>query len=191
MQMSPEFKPKRFKAYRVPEKLKPALSAEIQKLLKLGFIERIDSPQASPIVCVMKGKTVEDGIRLVVDYRYVNRYTQDSHQPLESIPDLVHKIGQANYISKFDARSGYWQTKTEPSQRWINSFICEEGQFAWTRTPFELKAAGHTFVKAMRQVIQPVRDFTANYVDDSAVYSDDWNSHLYHLERFLTEIKKS
>jgi hypothetical protein len=103
----------------------------------------------------------------------------------------VHKIGQANYISKFDARSGYWQTKIEPSQTWINSFICDEGQFAWTRTPFGLKAAGHTFVKAMRQVIEPVRDFTANYVDDSAVYSDDWNLHLYHLERFLTEIKKS
>jgi hypothetical protein len=44
MQMSPEFKPKRLRAYRVPEKQKPALSAEIQKLLKLGFIERIDSP---------------------------------------------------------------------------------------------------------------------------------------------------
>jgi hypothetical protein len=42
----------------------------------------------------------------------------------------------------------------------------------------------------MRQVLQPVRDFTATYIDDSAVYSDDWTLHLRHLE-FLTEVKKS
>ena len=43
MNMSSEFRPKKFKAYRVPEKLKPALSDEIRKLLKLGFIEPIVS----------------------------------------------------------------------------------------------------------------------------------------------------
>jgi transposase InsO family protein len=191
MNMSSEFRPKKFKAYRVPEKLKPALSAEIQKLLNLGFIERIESPQASPIICIMKGKSLDKGIRVVTDYRYVNRYTEDSHQPLECIPDLIHKIGQATYISKFDAKAGYWQTPIEPTQKWINAFICDEGQFAWTRTPFGLKAAGHTFVKAMRKVLQPVREFTANYVDDSAVYSDEWSLHLKHLELFLIEIKKS
>lgn len=191
MNLSSEFRPKKFKAYRVPEKLKPALSAEIQKLLNLGFIERIESPQASPIICIMKGKSLDKGIRLVTDYRYVNRYTEDSHQPLECIPDLIHKIGQATYISKFDARAGYWQTPIEPTQKWINAFICDEGQFAWTRTPFGLKAAGHTFIKAMRQVLQPVREFTANYVDDSAVYSNEWSLHLKHLELFLIEVKKS
>jgi hypothetical protein len=68
MEMSPDFRPKCFKAYRVPEKLKPAVSAEIQKLLYHGFIEPCDSPQASPIVVIMKGPTVNDGIRMAVDY---------------------------------------------------------------------------------------------------------------------------
>jgi len=52
------------------------------------------------------------------------------------------------------------------------------------RTPFGLKAAGHTFVKVIRQVLQPVLDFTAYYVDDCAVYSDEWSSHLDHLDLF-------
>ena len=54
MQMSPDFKPKRFRAYRVPEKLKPAVAAEIAKLKRLGYIIPIDSPQASPLICIMK-----------------------------------------------------------------------------------------------------------------------------------------
>jgi hypothetical protein len=141
MQISPDFKPKRFKAYRVPEKLKPAVSAEITKLRELGFIVPTDSPQASPIICIMKGKTISDGIRLAVDYRYVNSYTADCHQPLDFIPDLIQKVGNSNFISLFDAKSGYWQTPVEPSQMWLNSCICDDGQFAWRRTPFGLKVA--------------------------------------------------
>ena len=42
MQMMPDFKPKRFKAYRVPEKLKSAVSAEIRRLIDLTFITPTD-----------------------------------------------------------------------------------------------------------------------------------------------------
>jgi hypothetical protein len=151
--VSSDFKPKRFRAYKVPEKLKPALSAEIQKLLALGFIEPIDSPQASPIVCIMKGSSISDGIRIAIDYHHVNKYSRDYHQPIESIPHLLHKIGNARFISVFDARAGYWQTPVNPSHKWLTSFICDEGQFAWNRTPFGLKSAGYTFVKALRQAL--------------------------------------
>ena len=76
MHMTSDFRPKRFKAYRIPEKLKPAVSAEIQRL-HLGFIKPIGSPQASTLICIMKGKTIEDGIRLAV----VSAHTVDCHQP--------------------------------------------------------------------------------------------------------------
>jgi len=191
MEINPDFKPKRFKAYRVPEKLKPAVSAEIAKLLELGFIVPMDSPQASPIIAIMKGKTVDDGIRLAVDYRYVNSHVVDCHQPLDFIPDLIQKVGNSKYISLFDAKSGYWQTPVEPSQMWINAFICDDGQFAWRRTPFGLKAAGYTFIKAMRQILQPVKDFTASYIDDCCVHSDTWRSHILQLELFLAEVANS
>jgi hypothetical protein len=100
-------------------------------------------------------------------------------------------MGHAKFISVFDAKSGYWQTPVDPSQKWINSFITPEGQFSWNRTPFGLKAAGYTFTKALRQVLQPVKDFTASYIDDTAVYSDTWRLHLKHLENFLTAMECS
>jgi hypothetical protein len=102
---------------RVPEKLKPAVSAEIQKLLydlHHGFIEPCNSPQASPIVVRMKGPTVNGGIRMAVDYGHVNKYTIDYHQPMQHIPDLIHKMGHAKFISVFVAKSGYWQTPAVP-----------------------------------------------------------------------------
>lgn len=71
--------------------------------------------------------------------------------------------------------------------QWPTAFICDEGQFALNRTPFSLKSAGYTFVKAL----QPVRDCSDSYIDDTAVYSYTWHVHLKHLERFLTVIQQS
>jgi len=50
---------------------------QIQKMLDNGIIRPSHSPMASPLVCVLKGKEGCDGVRLAVDYRYVNRFTRD------------------------------------------------------------------------------------------------------------------
>jgi hypothetical protein len=99
------------KAYKVPEKLKPAVSAETENLQRRGYILPIDSPQASPMICIMKGKSVSDGIRIAIDYRHIIRYTIDTHQVglLEDTSDFLQKIGKAKWISKLNCQSGYWQ----------------------------------------------------------------------------------
>ena len=57
--ISDDFKPKRFRAYKV--RLKAEVDRQIQELLSLGFIRPSKSQMASPLVCVLKGK---DGQRL-------------------------------------------------------------------------------------------------------------------------------
>jgi hypothetical protein len=51
--------------------------------------------------------------------------------------------------------------------------------------------SGDTFVRAVRQVLQPIRDISKSYVDDMAVHSDFWADHLHDIDRFLTAIKRS
>jgi len=72
--LMPGFVPKLMHAYKIPEKLKVEVEEQIQNMLKQGIIEPSQSPMASPIVCILKGKDGRDGVRLAVDYRYVNRY---------------------------------------------------------------------------------------------------------------------
>ena len=49
-----DFKPKKFKAYKIPEVLKPEVDKQIDEMLELGLILHSDSPMASPMVCVIK-----------------------------------------------------------------------------------------------------------------------------------------
>ena len=69
-----DFKPKRLKAYRVPENLKPEVKRQIQEMLDIDIIQPSKSEMASLIVCVLKGKQGQNGVRIAVDYRYVNKH---------------------------------------------------------------------------------------------------------------------
>jgi len=54
--VTPDFKPKRLREYRIPELLKGEVQQhQVDELLRLGFIRPSTSPMASPVVCVLKG----------------------------------------------------------------------------------------------------------------------------------------
>jgi len=56
--------------------------------------------------------------------------------------------------------------------------------------PFGLKNSGTTFVRAVRTILQPIRDFSESYVDDMGVGSGDWPEHLNHIYQYLRIIRE-
>jgi len=62
-------------------------------------------------VCDLKGKDGKDIVRLAVDYRYVNKYTVGDAYPIPDYSDIVQRVGGSSWISTFDAKSAFWQTK--------------------------------------------------------------------------------
>jgi len=91
--LSPDFKPKRLKEYKIPELIKPEVRRQIKDLLDQGIISESNSPMASPLVCILKGPGGRDGIRLATDLRYLNRYTISDAFP---IPD---KVGTTDFTA--------------------------------------------------------------------------------------------
>jgi len=158
---------------------------------KQGLIRKSNSPTASLVVCVLKGKDGKGEVRLAVDYRYVNRHTTADAYPLPDVADIVQEVGKARFISTFDDAKGYSQTAVREKDRWLTSFTCEFGLFEFTRTPFGMKSSGSTFVRAMQQVLQSIRKFIALFVDDVAVFSENWCYHLKHTEQFSQQIRQS
>jgi hypothetical protein len=183
--ISDEFQPKRLKAYKVPEQLEAEVfSRQISELWRLGFIEKRNSPMASPIVCILNKSVGPDGkrdVRIAIDYRYVNKFTEPSIAPLEDMAEIIQKAGASKFITLSDAQSGFHQFLVNPKDRWLTSFICDDGQFQWTRTPFGMRLSGTTFVRGVKEILRPIRDFTKSYVDDMAVHSDSWDLHLHHI----------
>jgi len=103
----------------VPQAYQAEVSRQIQELLDSGIIEASTSPQASPLVVVLKSKDKEGNraVRLAIYYKYVNMYTASSVAPLEDIFEIIQQIGNANFIISFDAKSGYHQCLVKPEDR--------------------------------------------------------------------------
>ena len=73
--------PIRSKPYPLPYALRETVNREIDDMLRLGIIERSDSPYASPIVLVKK----RDGSnRFCVDFRKLNKITVFDAEPIPS-----------------------------------------------------------------------------------------------------------
>jgi len=105
------FVPKRLRAYRVPELLKPEVDKQIQSMLEQGIIQPSQSPMTSPLVCIRKrpDKDGNRGVRLAADYRYVNRHTRNDAYPIPDLASIFRRVGKANFISVADCKAGYWQ----------------------------------------------------------------------------------
>jgi hypothetical protein len=54
--------------------------------------------------------------------------------PLPNIADIIHRVGQAKYISIFDAKWGLWQCPVKPEHQWLTGMICDNQVYVmWTR----------------------------------------------------------
>lgn len=187
--VSDDFKPKRLNAYRVPERLKAEVDRQIQEMLSNGIIRPSKSPMASPMVCVLKGKNGCDGVRLAVDYRYVNRFTRNDAFPLPDMSSVFQRIGKSRFITIADCKAGYWQLGVKEEDKWLTAFVCDAGLFEFNRVPFGMKCSGASFVRAITKILRPVNDCADSFVDDVAVHSDQWKEHLAHISRFLQTVK--
>jgi len=150
IQTTDGFVPRQMRPYRVPDAFKPEVDRQIQDLLDKGLIRPSNSPMASPIVCVAKK---DGGVRIACDYRYLNSFTVGDAYPMPTIDEVLRSIGEGQFISTFDARSGYWQIPLAEEHRWLTLFVTHDGLYEWLRMPFSLKNAGATFVRAVRSML--------------------------------------
>ena len=66
VQLTLEFKPKRMRAYKIPERLQPEVERQLDEMLNNGIIRESNSPMSSPLVCVLKAKGGFNGIRIQI-----------------------------------------------------------------------------------------------------------------------------
>jgi len=122
-----DFKPIRLRAYRVPESLKPEVEKQIKEMLEMGIIKPSKSEMASPIVCLLKGKDGKDGVRMAIDYRYLNKFCLGDAYPTPDIGDIIQRVGKVPYISTCDLKGAYWQVCVKEDHQWLTAFVWEKG----------------------------------------------------------------
>ena len=149
--------------YRMSYEELSALKAQLNDLLRKGFIRRSRSSVASPVLFVKK-KSGE--LRLCVDYRALNAITIKDATPLPRIDDILDKIQGAKIFSKLDLSSAYHQVRVEAMSIPLTAFTTPYGLFEWCVLPFGLCNAPPTFSSLMMDIFRDDDSFVVVYLDD-------------------------
>ena len=87
--------PIRSKPYHVPQAMQNTIKNEVDEMLKLGVIERSDSPYGHPIVIVKK----PDGSnRFCIDFWLMNKVTIFDPEPIPNPQDLFATISGSIFL---------------------------------------------------------------------------------------------
>ncbi|GBG59911.1 hypothetical protein CBR_g66716 [Chara braunii] len=175
--------------YRMSEEELSVLRAQLDDLLKKGWIRPSSSPYSAPVLFVRK-KNKE--LQLCIDYRKLNAQTIKNAGPLPRIDDLLERLGGAKFFSKLDLKSGYHQLEIRQEDRYKTAFKTRYGHFEWLVMPFGLTNAPATFQAAMTTEFRHMLDrFVLIYLDDILVYSRSLDEHVEHLRTVLERLQQA
>jgi hypothetical protein len=175
--------------YRTSPKHESFIKEEIERLKRQGLIVPSHSPWTSPALVVGKAN---GKMRLVIDYRQLNKVTKPDAYPLPKISDMLDALAHSKYFSTLDLTSGFWQVAMHAVDQEKTAFSTKFGTYEFTVMPFGLMNAPATFQRLMDNVFYDVTwKFVLVYMDDIIIYSKSLEDHCAHLEQVLQLLIKA
>ena len=183
IELRPEAKPVAQKLRRMGVIQRDALLAEVNKLLRAGFIYPVENSEwVSPVVVTPKknGKW-----RVCVDYKPLNAATKRDHFPLPFQDEILNEVAGHECYTVCDGYSGYFQIRIAEEDQKKTTFITPWGCFAYRVMPFGLTNAPATFTRFTPLVFQPFFGFSIRvFLDDFCIYSKR-ELHCWKVEKGL------
>lgn len=163
------------------------LKAQLQEYLDSGRLRPSESPWGTNVIFVKK----KDGsLRFCVDYRGLNDLTVRNSYPLPHMDDLFDRLAGAQYFSKIDLRTGFYQIPLPEEDRAKTAFRTRYGHFEWTVLPMGLTNAPATFQHLMNHTFREFLDrCVLVFLDDIVVYSRTLDEHVRDVRAALQRLK--
>ena len=168
-------------AYRLPRPEMEELKKQLTELLKKGFVEPSKSPFGAPVFFVKKA---DGSLRMVCDWRELNKITVKNKACLPNVDDLFDTVQGARYFTKLDLRSGYNQIRIQAEDVPKTAINTPFGHYQFRVMGFGLTNAPATFQSMMNTILQPyLREFVVVFLDDILIFSGAYAACPVGIER--------
>ncbi|WVZ10095.1 hypothetical protein V8G54_014625 [Vigna mungo] len=166
---------------------KDIIDGLIQQYLKSGIIQNSCSSYSSLVVLVGKK---DEGWRLCIDYRELNKRTVKNRFPIPLVDDLLDELHGSKFFSKLDLHFGYNQVRMVDEDIHKTTFKTHSGHYEYLVMPFGLTNAPATFQGLMNAIFQEfLRKLVLIFFDDILVYNTSMEDHLVHLHKVLSTLR--
>ena len=181
-------KPVRQRVRRFHPNRHQVIQAEVDNLLKAGFIREVRYPEwlANVVVVPKKGGKW----RVCVDYTDLNDACPKDNFPLPRIDQIVDASSGHGMLSFLDSFSGYHHIPMHPLNAVKTAFITPHGLFYYNVMPFGLKNARATYQRLVTKIFRPLLRKTMEvYIDDMLVKFKERSDHVTHLQEEFELLK--
>ena len=167
----------------VPFTLHHKLKAELEQLVSLNVIEKLDHPTdwVNSIVLVEES---DGSIHICLDPKDLNKAIKCEFTQLPTPEEIISMMAGATRFSKIDASSGYWQIALDKGSSSLLAFNMPFGRYKFKRLPFGVHCASEVFDKHIVEIIDRLPG-CAHIQDDILVWGKDKEDHDQNLRAVM------
>ena len=131
-------------------------------------------------------------LRLVIDYRQLNKQTIKSSWPIPSIEEFFDTLEGSEFFTTIDMSLGFYQLPMAEESQDFTAFSTPFGSFKWLRMPMGLTGSPNTFQSLMEQVLVGLTwKTTVSYLDDCIIFSSTAEEHIERLRELLERFRSA
>ena len=180
--------------YRIPDRLIPYVTAQIQKWLADGRIKVADrgTEYNNPLTCAPKkddfgGLT---GVRTCLDTRAVNvRVKSRDMHPIPGVKDILHRMATCILFGEFDLSDAYLQFLLHESSQKYTAFTWDGIQYVFVGCIYGLSPIPNQFQRIMSRIFMDL-SFVRPYLDNLPFGSHSVEEHVEHIILIIERLNK-
>jgi hypothetical protein len=98
------------------------------------------------------------GLRLVVDYQWLNKITIGNRYPLTIMSELQDRVRGAQIFTKIDLKNSYQLIRVKKKDEWKTTFRCRYGLYEFMVIPFSLTNTSVTLKDMINHILKDLVD---------------------------------
>mgnify|MGYP001557088947 CR=1 FL=1 len=173
---------------RVPVAVRQPLKDELDRMIDLDVIEKVNGPTdwVNSLVIVMKKN---NKLRICLDPSDLNKAIRREHYPMKTVEDVVSRMPKAQYFTVLDANHGYWQVPLCSQSIKLCTFNTPFGRYAFKRLPFGVCSASEVFQREMENIVEDLEGVEV-IVDDLLIWGSTKEEHDKRLRSVLERARE-
>ena len=156
----------------VPDRWRPWLHQELDRAIAAGAYEAATCTDFVAPAFIIKQR---NKLRLVINFRQINKSCIDMSCRYEGLRDLRHLLQRNDWMLSLDLQDAYWHIPVAQDHRKYLTFCIDGRTLQCAALPFGWKGSPLTFTKVMRAFVKYLRSrgircLRLPYLDDLAFF---------------------
>ena len=168
---------------RCPIHIKDDVRNEINQMVELGVIEKVEEP-TDWLSTIVYSRKSNGKLRICLDPKDLNTAIKRPHYPTPTLEEITHKLAASTIFSKLDARHGYWSVQLDYESKRLTTFNSPFGRYCFRRLPFGLNLSQAVFQERMDCILEKCPG-TISIADDVGVFGKTEAEHDKHLHNLM------